>query len=428
MDFADGGGVVLNAIVFFVALSFCALFSFLETAMVAMRLFQLKELAQKKKGYDRLFATLEKDPNRLLNSILISYNLSNTIAATAGTFVIEELLQGVPSSIGYMVGVFVVTAFILIVGDVLPKNIVRMRGERYFESTIWLTNLVLIVLSPFVRLFNRFTNWLLSFIVGPAGEEEALPTEKEIQFLISYIDERGLMDRNKTSMLKSIFELSSTVVRDIMVPEVDVVMLEAEEPFVVAHQLFTKYQFSRFPVYRGKDENVIGMLHFKDLLPVLAEQKVGIIQDVMRPIIFVPESMKINQLLQELKLQRMHIAMVINEHGMVTGMVTLEDVLEEIVGEIHDEYENVADKVYTIHAGSWLAEASVDLKELSPMLGILMQAEAPIKTLGGFLFEQFQRIPSVGEYLDYQGFRFKIQQATPKRIVRVVISRVPKET
>ncbi|HAU30337.1 TPA: hypothetical protein DCW54_01760 [Candidatus Dependentiae bacterium] len=428
MDLADGGGIALNAVIFLVSLAFCALFSFLETAMVAMRLFQLKELAQKKSGYDTLFATLEKDPNRLLNAILISYNLANTLAATAGTFVIEELLKGIPSSLGYAIGVFVVTALILIVGDVLPKNIVRMRGERYFESTLWLTNLVLVVLNPFVKLFNRFTNWILSFIVGQSAEEvEELPSEKEVQFLISYIDEKGLMDPDKTSMLKSIFDLSSTVVRDIMVPEVDVIMVEAEQGFIAAHELFTKYQFSRFPVYRGKDDNVIGMLHFKDLVPVLAQRSDAQVQDIMRPIMFVPESMKINQLLKELKAKHMHIAMVINEHGMVTGMVTLEDVLEEIVGEIHDEYENVSEKIYEIRAGAWLAEGNIELKELSRWLSISLNAESSVKTLGGFLIEQFQRIPLVGEYLDYQGFRFKVQQATPKKVLQVVINRITAE-
>ncbi len=425
MGLADGGGIAINTLIFGISLGFCALFSFLETAMVAMRLFQLKELAQKKSGYKTLFATLEKDPNRLLNAILISYNLANTIAATAGTFVIEELLKGIPSSLGYTIGVFVVTALILIIGDVLPKNIVRMRGERYFESTLWLTNLVLVVLNPFVKLFNRFTNWILSFIVGqPADEVEELPTEKEIQFLISYIDERGLMDPDKTSMLKSIFELSSTGVHDIMVPELDVIMIEAEQDFQVAHALFLQHQFSRFPVYRGNDNNVIGMLHFKDLVPVLAQNTVGKVQDIMRPIMFVPESMKINQLLQELKKKQMHIAMVINEHGAVAGMVTLEDVLEEIVGEIHDEYENVSEKMHEIKPSSWLAEANIELRELAKRLSISMQTDAQVKTLGGFLVHEFQRIPVVGEYLDFQGYRFKIQQATPKKIVQVVVSKV----
>lgn len=423
MDMADGGSIALNVVVFLIALAFCALFSFLETSLMALRLFQLKELAQKTGKYQTLFAALERDPNRLLNAILIAYNLANTIAATAGTFVIEESLSSLPSSLSYIIGVVIITGALLIIGDILPKNIVKFRGEKYFASTLWLTNLTFYLLYPFVNLLGKFTDAVLRLIIGPQADDgEPVTSEKEIQFLIDYIDEKGLMEREKTNMLQSIFRLSTTSVRDIMIPDTDIIMIEVSKTVQDAHALFNKYQFSRLPVYKDSPNNVIGMLHFKDLVPVLAKNLEKPIKDLMRPILFIPESIKVNQLLKELKTKRMHIAMVINEHGSITGLATLEDVLEEIVGEIHDEYEAItADRVTVVSPGIWLVDARTELEKLGLVLKTKFISESGAATLGGFLVEQFQRLPDRGEKLEYHGFSIEIQKVTDKKIVQVII-------
>ncbi|HBL99032.1 TPA: hypothetical protein DDZ86_05330 [Candidatus Dependentiae bacterium] len=427
----DSGVVLLNFVVFVIALAFCALFSFLETSMMALRLFQLKELAQKSGKYPTLFKALEKDPNRLLNAILIAYNLANTIAATAGTFVIEELWARyqLPISLGYTVGVLIITALILFIGDIIPKNVVKSRGERYFESTLWLTNLTFYIMYPFVSLLGLFTNTIVRLITGESADaEEQVTSEKEIQFLISYIDEKGLMEREKTSMLQSIFRLSTTAARDIMVPAPDIVMIDAQQSINDAHKLFNRCQFSRFPVYKGDPNNVIGMLHFKDLLPQLSQNNAEkLVKEFMRPILYIPESIRINQILQEFKSKHMHIAMIINEHGSITGMVTLEDILEEIVGEIHDEYESITEKIYPLPSGGWLADGSIELEKLSAPLKIQFDRSSNVATLGGFMTEQLQHLPKKGEKLHYRGYVFLVQQVTKTKIVQVLIKLASEE-
>ncbi|MCL5436755.1 MAG: hemolysin family protein [Candidatus Dependentiae bacterium] len=421
MDIADGSSLLINSIIFLVSLGFCSLFSFLETSMMALRLFQLKELAQRTGSYQALFRALEEDPNRLLNAILIAYNLVNTIAATAGTFVIERLLSSLPSSIGYSIGVLIITAAILIFGDIIPKNLVKFRGERFFASTLWLTNLTYYALYPFVTLLGKFTDVIVRLITGPVAREEAVTSEKEIQFLISYIDEKGLMDPEKTSMLQSVFRLSTTPVKDIMVPAPDIVMIDSKKTVQDAYQLFNKCQFSRIPVYKEDHNNIIGMLHIKDIVPVIAQKIEKPLKEFFRPILFIPESIKVNELLKAFKNKHMHIAIIINEHGSVTGLVTLEDVLEEIVGEIHDEYEAIIERIMPLQKGNWLVDARTELDKLEKILKISFESESKAATLGGFLVEQFQHLPEKGERLHYKGYTFQVQQVTNKKIVRVLI-------
>lgn len=186
-------------------------------------------------------------------------------------------------------------------------------------------------------------------------------------------------------------------------------------------ELFLKHGFTRFPVYENKIDNVIGMVHLKDVFALAAKNINSPIKDIMRPILFIPESVKINQLLKEFKQQHKHIAIVINEHGSMTGLVTLEDVLEEIVGEIVDENEIPAEKITTLQKGGWIVDGTAPLEDLEQMLGITFDTEDAV-TLGGFITEQLQRLPQKGEQFQYRNFNFHIQQATPKQILRVLIS------
>jgi putative hemolysin len=222
-------------------------------------------------------------------------------------------------------------------------------------------------------------------------------------------------------MLQSIFELSQTPVKEIMIPENDVISINVNSTLNDALKTYLEYNFSRLPVYEGKIENIIGMIYQKDVFNLLSKNEVKPLKDLVRPILFIPEGVKVNQLLHEFKQQRMHMGMVINEFGGIAGLVTLEDVLEEIVGEISDEYEEAApEKIIPLKQGGWLVDAGVALEELSEILGITFDTEHAI-TLGGFLTEQLQHLPRKGERVYYRNFCFQIQHATAKRVYEVLI-------
>ena len=409
-------------IIFVIGLSCCALFSFLETSITALRLFKLKELAARSGKYQALFKSLEQNPNQLLNSIIIANNLADVTAATTGTLVFDRLFSSLPNSIGFTISICITTAALLIVGEIIPKNIAKTQGEKLFTSTLWIANIFFYALYPFVTLLIKFADYVTYKLSGgkEADSGEYITSEKEVQFLINYIREKGLMESEKTAMLQSIFKLGTTPIKEIMVPSTLMVSINAETSIEEAFQLFKQYQFSRFPVYDGTFDNIIGMLHFKDLIPLIENKEHSTLRDILRPILFIPERVKVNQLLKEFKEQHMHIAIVINEFGAIVGLATLEDVLEEIVGEIRDEYEAVTEKVAPLKSGSWLADASVELDQLEQVLNINFDREDAV-TLAGFLTEKMHHLPKTGEHVEYEGYIFQVTQASAKKVIQVLI-------
>ncbi len=418
----SSGLLMAQTVGFFVSLAIVALYSFLETSVTALRLFKLKELAGTTKRFQHLFAELEAHPHKVLISILVANSLANVSAAALITTIVDTLFShfGISGTISFTIGVGIGTAFILVFGEVIPKNIAKIHGEKLFRSTLWITNVTYLILRPFVNFLIIFSNRFVSLIGGAAEPAKAITSEREIRFLIDYINEKGLMDKAKTEMLQGIFELGSKQVKEIMVPTNDVIMIGASEPLSQVISLFSKYQFSRLPIFEKTKDNIIGMIHQKDVFVALVNKQDATIEELMRPILFIPESMRINQLLNEFRQQGMHIAVVLNEFGSITGLVTLEDVLEEIVGEISDEYEEAPEKIITLDKDSWLIDASIDLDTLSDLLDIDFDGEEAI-SLGGLLTEKLQHVPRKGEQIFFKEYYFYVQKASHKRVFQVLI-------
>ena len=405
------------------ALFSCALFSFMETAITGLRLFNLKELATKSgPRYTTLFSVLEKEPQRVLIAILIASCLSNVVAADLITDSIEALFiyLGVPSGWNFFAGVFSATAAILVFGDIIPKNAAQSRGESILPSILWLTNITFHSMAPLVSLLSRISQFFLSFVRTEQTNSEGMVSEKEIQFLIEYVNSKGLIDREKSKMLHSIFDLADTTVKEIMVPITDVVMINIETSLEEIQKVFSESHYSRLPVYEGTIDNIVGMVHQKDLFLLLTKNERRTLKELCRPILFIPESMRANQLLGQFKMQRQHIAMVLNEYGGIVGLVTLEDTIEEIVGDINDEHESIADRIIPLEQGGWLVYAGIELEALGEMLSLSFDAEDAI-SLGGFLTEKLQHLPRKGEQFLYSGYVFQVQKATPKRVIQVLV-------
>lgn len=406
---------------FIISLSCCALFSFLETTITALRLFKLKEIASSAPRYQEFFKTLEERPNQVLVTILIANNIANVTAAALSTNIMEKIFRQLhfSGSLGFSLGIAVATILLLIFGEVIPKNIAKVHGEKLFRSTLWLTNIIYYVLYPFVILLIKFSSMLIR-LVSTTEASESVVSEHEIKFMIDYIDEKGLMEKEKSGMLQSIFRLGSKQTKEIMVPAIDIVMLNINSTIKESFDVFCKYQFSRLPVYRGTKDNIIGLVIQKDIFVLMSKHQEKSLEEILRPIFFVPESLKINQLLREFRQKGIHIAIVINELGSITGLVTLEDILEEIVGEIRDEYEAMPEKITPLKEGEWLADGSVDLESLERVLDIQFETATAV-TLGGFLTEHVQHLPKTGERISYKGYYFHIQQANQKRVLQVKI-------
>jgi putative hemolysin len=411
-------------IFFFIALLVRGLLSFLETSVTALRLFKLKELAQETTGrYQALFQALEKSQPRVLITILIANSLADVTTAALATQVTERVFAALNLSrgLGFTLGIGIASIAIVVFGEIIPKNLARGRSERLFRSMLWLTNLLFYVLYPLATLLMRFSDFIVYYLAGKKVEgTEWITSEREIRFLIEYINQRGLIEPEKKEMLQNIFELGTTPVREIMVPATDVVSIEVTATISETLEIFKKHQFTRMPVYEDQPDNIIGMVHQKDIFVLLSKNEDKPLKDIVRPIMFIPESIKVNQLLREFRQQHMHIAIVLNEHGIVTGLITLEDVLEEIVGEISDEHEHITPKIAQLKDGSLLIDASIPLEELEEFMGITFEAENAV-TLAGFLTEQLQHLPKKGERILYKSHYFQIQKASYRRVYQVLV-------
>jgi len=413
---------------FVVSIFACAVFSFIETSVTALRLFKLKELEQATKKYKILFKTLEKQPQIVLITILIANCLANVTASALSTHIMERVFTRLNFSggIGFFVGIAFATVAILVFGEIIPKNLAKTKGEKLFKSLLWITNTIFRIFKPLVPLTTRISDYMVYKLGGKQaieGSSEWISSEKEIQFLIEHINEKGLMETSKTEMLQNIFELGKTPVKEVMVPQMDIISINAKSSIQDSLKLFSKHQFTRYPVYEEKEDNIIGILHLKDVFIVASQKQEAPLKNLIRPISFVPESVKINQLLRQLQEHHQHMAMVINEYGSITGLVTLEDILEEIVGEISDEYEATPEKIVQLKPGSWLIDAGVALDELEKLLAITFEAEE-VLTLGGFLTEQMQHLPKKGERLRYKDYCLQVQKADPKRVLKVLVFKV----
>jgi CBS domain containing-hemolysin-like protein len=418
------GSLLFATVAFVVSLILCALFSFLETSITALRLFKLKEIAQKSSTrYKYFFQTLENAPQRVLGTILIANSLANVTSAALITSVIENLFarMHLSSGLGFSIGIGIATTAILIVGEILPKNIAKTHSDRYFKSTLWISNFTFRLFDPVATFLTRFSDFILNKVTRPGEVETAeWVSEKEIQFLIDHIGQKGLMESEKTEMLRNIFELGRTPIKEIMVPATDIISVDVSTSIKDVLNLFAKHHYTRFPVYKDTVDNIIGIAHLKDIFLRLADHEEKQLKDILRPILFVPETLKVNQLMRELRQQHVHMAIVLNEHGIVTGLITLEDVLEEIVGEISDEHELAAEKYIELKQGGWLINGNMATEDVSELIGIEFETESAL-TLGGFLTEQLQHVPKKGERILYKDYYFQVQEASPKRVLRVLV-------
>ena len=410
-------------ILFVVALLIRALFSFLETCITALRLFKLKQLAQTTKRYTTIFQALEKHPQRVLITILVANSLADVTTAALATYIMENIFAYLNFSggLGFSFGIIIATIAIVIFGEIIPKNLAKRRGEYLFASTLWIINAVYVVLYPLVTLLIRFSNFVLRIVGGKSSEgQDWVTSESEIRFLINYIRQKGLIEHEKSKMLQNIFQLGLTHVKEIMVPAIDVTSVDINASVQDTLQIFVKHNFTRLPVYEDSYENIVGMVHLKDVFILLSQHEDKPLKDIIRPILFVPESMKINQLLKTFREQHKHMAMVLNEHGSLIGLITLEDILEEIVGEISDEHEPHSEKIIPLKDGGWLVDASMPLEDVSDLLDIYFDTNT-VYTLGGFIAEQLQHLPKKGERVLYKNYYFQVQKASPKRVLQVLI-------
>jgi putative hemolysin len=411
-------------------------FAAAEIAVIATRRIRIRQLVEEGNKNALILQKFKEDPDRFLATIQIGITFAGVIAAAIGGAtaiqVIKPAIQEIPiqpiaaSAEGISIGLvtLVITYFLLIFGELIPKSIALTNPERIGMKTAKVVQVFSKTAFIFVQVLTFSTNILLKPFGKKTHAGRAI-TEEEVRMLIREGGEQGIFEPTEQALIHSVFEFTDMSAKEVMVPSTQMVTISLNLPVNDINTVITEEQFSRYPVI-GKDLNDIrGILYVKDFLNALAKGSVDI-RKLMKPPFFIPETLKISNLLREMQRKRVHMALVIDEYGGVSGLVTMEDLLEEIVGEIRDEYD-VESPVIQLGGGIFLVDASISIRDLKEDHHIDIPESTEYETLSGFLLTTLQKIPKVGAVVDIEGKRITISEMVGQRISKVKLEKLPEE-
>jgi gliding motility-associated protein GldE len=362
-------------------------------------------------------------PKRLLITIIVGNTIVNIGAASLAAIVTLDISNdlGIDINIGVLIDIIVVTFVILICSEIIPKvaavrNSIKVAKNFAFPLTIFYY-----LFSPLVSIFHTLTLWLTS--IFNVSKSRLFLSEEELRSIVDMGEEKGTLQQDEKEMIHSIFEFGETTVKEIMIPRIDMVCISTDSRLNSLLSLIKKNLHSRIPLYKEKVDNIIGIIYAKDLLPFVNRKSNGEanLEKLARPAYFVPEQKKIDELLREFQSQRIHMAIVVDEYGGTSGLVTLEDIIEEIVGEIQDEHDSEQPLYQKINENEYLVDGGMDLEEMNEQLLINLPTEEGVETLGGFLFGLFGSVPREKQSVSYENYKFVIEKVIRRRITKVKI-------
>ncbi len=406
--------IIIEFVILLFLLFFSAFFSGSETALLSLNKIRIKKLAREGNKNAIIVEELINNPETLLATILVGNNIVNIAAASIATAIAIEFFGS--KGIGIATGVL--TFVILVFGEITPKSISAENAER----------ISLLVAKPikfFIKFFSPLV-YILTLITGPvtkrSGKRRVMITEDEIRLLVEMGEKEGVIEKEEKEMIKGVFEVGDMVAKEVMIPRVDMVCIEVNESIDEALKLIRETGFSRIPVYEGNRDNIVGILYAKDIIRHL-NKKIKI-KDIMRPPFFIPETKSLRELLREMQKLKLHMAIVVDEYGGTAGLVTLEDIIEEIVGEIMDEVDEEEELIRRIDENTWLVNARARIEEVNEILNLEIP-EDEFETIGGFVFNKLGKIPKIGDYIEIDGVKITVEKMKDKRIrkVRITVNR-----
>jgi putative hemolysin len=321
----------------------------------------------------------------------------------------------------------VVLCFALVFGWIAPRAVATSRSEQFVATFAWPLRALTWLLTPIISLVGGGTERLARIVGGVELSEAPVVTTEELKDMVAASEEEGLIEERERTMIDNILGLEDVLVREVMVPRPDVVAANASLTVREAVDLFIRERYSRLPVYRESIDDIAGILYARDLFEVVVERRFDErVDGLVRPAYFVPESKRCDDLLRDLQQQRVHIAIVVDEYGGTAGIVTIEDLLEEIVGEIQDEFDTEEQKIVANGDGSAIVVGSASIDDVNEELDLSLETEE-VDTIGGLVYEKLGRVPAVGDQVRVDGALLTVVGAHRRRVTRVRVERQPAE-
>lgn len=439
--------LVLDLLLIAVLVALNAAFVTAEYALLSVRWSRLEQLIREGDSRARLAKALLADVGMLFSGIQLGITVASVLMGWLGEGIIagliEQALSGhtyhlasvaIAHSIAVTLAFVLVTTLLAVLGELVPKNLAYERAEQ----AALLVSPLMFVFLKLAKAPVRVLDWLAGLVLGPLGHRatrgRGVPhTADEVKLIVSAIRQRGLLGEEQEEMIHSVFDLDRVRVREIMVPWPRVTCLPLSRDLGTLLDQVVKDQHSRIPIYEGTPDHIVGILYTKDLLGMLGDrQRRGVALDASFPLrsmlhqpTIVPESMPLNQMLDEARRRQTQMALVVDEFGTFTGLVTIEDVLEQIVGEIQDEYDREEKAIQKVSDNVLLVDASLSLREMADDYGIALPRGPGYETLAGFVLSQLGTIPQGGETFIFEGRRYTVTVMDGRRVAKVRVERLP---
>ena len=411
------------SIAMIVGLVFCVImsgyFSATETAFTSLNRVRLKSWAD---GGDQRAArtlALAEDYDKLLSTLLIGNNIVNNVATTIGAVLFIHLIDNVT---GPTVSAIVLTVVILIFGEVSPKSLAKESPERFAMFATPLLGVLRTVLTPLNFLFTQWKR-LLSKVFRKSADGGI--TEEELVTLVDQAESEGGLDQHESRLIRAAIEFHDLEVEEILTPRVDIVAVEDTDSMEEIAKIFAENGYSRLPVYHEDIDNIIGVIHEKDF-HAARYRGLTSVKEMLGPMLYTTGNTKISELLRILQREKAHMVIVVDEYGGTEGLVTLEDIVEELVGEIWDEHDEVVESFRKQSDGSFLVAAGADLSDLYDLFSIKGDCDA--STVSGWVIDQLGRLPLVGDHFQAEGLDVTVTMVDHRRVLEIRVEVLPEET
>ena len=405
----------ISLIIIIACIVMSAYFSATETAFSSLNRIRVKNMADKGNRRARLVMELSENYDSLLSTILIGNNIVNIASASLATVLFVKLLG---DEAGPSVSTLVTTVVVLIFGEISPKSIAKESPEKFAMFSAPILNVLKIVLTPFNFLFGQWKK-LLSMIFKGDGDRSI--TEEELLTIVEEAEEEGGIDEQESELIRSAIEFSELEAEDILTPRIDVTGVSRKNSKEEIAEIFSETGYSRLPVYEESIDHIIGIISQKDFHNKVYHTEAEV-ASIIRPVLFIAKNKKIDKLLKELQQKKSHMAVVVDEFGGTVGIVTLEDILEELVGDIWDEHDDVVQEIEKINEWEYLVLGNTNLEKLFELLE--KEIESEVVTVSGWVMNMLGRIPEKGDVFTYENLQVSVLKMDGKRVekIRLVVN------
>ena len=401
---------LIQLIVIIVGIILSAFFSSSETALTSVNIFKIRQM--EKNGVEKapLVRKLVDNIGSVLTTILIGNNIVNIVTTTIATIFFTEVMG--PK--GAVISPIILTIVVLIFGEVTPKNIAAANSEKLALAVARPIRLLDIVLKPINFILGKITGAITKIFVGEE-EESSLVTEEDLKTIVDVSEEQGVINNEESEMINNVFEFGNSYVSDIMTARTNMEAISIESDQEELNEMLKETNHSRIPVYGKNIDNILGILHMKDIVSAIADGKELNLEEIIRPAYYVYDNMHIFDLFTNMRSENVSLAIVIDEYGGTSGLVTIEDIVEELVGEIDDEYDKDEKDIFKLTENSYLVKPALHLSDFNDYFNLELE-EIKNDSIGGYVIDHLSRIPEQGDSIEVDNIKITVDEVDRYKI------------